>query len=308
MSDFIEALQKISLIKEATEVKYTKEVSIEFNALPNGEERERLAAGRAKEVRISRIKYKSGKNQVVGFVLMPRKVNSTLPCIIYNRGGSNDFGKITNMQLFLRMSLMASWGYVVVASQYSGNDGSEGKDQHGGEDLKDVLNLYKILKEYPVADVSRIGMYGGSRGGLMTYLCLARVKWIKAAVTVAGLADIYRCMKLRPNMKTHYQDMFKTSKAELDARSPIKWVEKFHKKTPVLMMHGTADWRVSPLDSLDLSRRMIEEKIPHRLVIFEGADHGLTEFMKESTMQTRNWFDRFVMNKESLPNLKLHGD
>ena len=46
-------------------------------------------------------------------------------------------------------------------------------------------------------------MYGASRGGLMTYLCLARVKWIKA-VTVAGLAD-FSGRKAPSEMVEHFK-------------------------------------------------------------------------------------------------------
>lgn len=31
-------------------------------------------------------------------------------------------------------------------------------------------------------------------------------------------------------------------------------------------MHGTADWRVNVLDSMDLSRKLYQQKVPHRLI------------------------------------------
>ena len=231
-----------------------------------------------------------------------------MPCIIVNRGGSGEFGKITTENIFSNLSRIASWGYIVIATQYSGNDGSEGKDEMGGADLADVLTLHRLLKTHPRADMSRIGMYGASRGGMMTYLCLARVKWIKAAIIVAGLADLFRQEKLRPEMVAHYKQMFGGKRADLKKRSAVYWVDKFSKKTPVLLLHGSADWRVSPLDSLDMSREMLREKIPHRLVLLEGADHGLSEFRALRFDMMHKWFDRFVRDGEKLPNLKLHGD
>lgn len=70
------------------------------------------------------------------------------------------------------MGKMASWGYVVVASQYRGNDGGEGIEQFGGDDVNDVLNLIPVLNQLPKADTSRVGIEGGSRGGMMTYLAM----------------------------------------------------------------------------------------------------------------------------------------
>jgi dienelactone hydrolase len=74
---------------------------------------------------------------------------------------------------------------VVVGSQYRGAAGSEGKDEFGGADLNDVMNLLPLLEALPNADPSRIGMAGFSRGALMTYLALTKTDRIKAAV-VAG--------------------------------------------------------------------------------------------------------------------------
>ncbi|MDO8617319.1 MAG: prolyl oligopeptidase family serine peptidase [Candidatus Uhrbacteria bacterium] len=261
----------------------------------------------SRSVSIKKIWYCSQGHLVVGFIIKPKKINGKLPCIIYNRGGSGEFGIIQESVLFSRLACMALWGYLVIATQYSGNGGSEGKDEFGGGDLEDVFQLYKILKKDPRADVTRIGMYGGSRGGMMAYLALAKVKWIKAAITVGGVTNLFRQDKLRPEMKKLFQKMFGGSKTEKQKRSAIFWTHRFCKKTPLLIMHGTADWRVSPLDSLELSQKLYQNKVPHRLVLFEGADHGLTEYKSETMELTRQWLDRFVKNRERLPNLKFHG-
>jgi hypothetical protein len=41
--------------------------------------------------------------------------------------------------------------------------------------------------------------------------------------------------------------------------------------------------------------------------MYEGADHQLTEYRKEYLNNTLQWFDRFVKNNETLPDMKLHG-
>ena len=255
------------------------------------------------------IRYQSNGHIVNGFLAMPKDADGKkLPCIIFNRGGSGDFGAISTEMAIRSLGGMASWGYVVIASQYSGNAGSEGKDDLGGEiTLNDVLNLKKVLGQIKEADTSRIGMFGVSRGGMMTYRALAKVKWIKAAVTVAGLADLKQQLRDRPDMMKTYAQ-FGLKKNDFKSRSAVEWSEKFYKKAPILMMHGTADWRVSVKESLALSAKLFEAKVPHRLVVFEGGDHGLTEHREERRRLTREWLDRYVRDGVALPNLKLHGE
>ncbi len=63
-------------------------------------------------------------------------------------------------------------GFVVVASQYRGADGGEGKEEYGGADIADVLNLIPLAKSLGYADMKNVFMFGNSRGGMMTYLAL----------------------------------------------------------------------------------------------------------------------------------------
>ena len=146
----------------------------------------KLIKKNARKIFLYKIIYRSQGHKVVGFIVEPR-IGKNHPCIIYNRGGCGEFGALKIGMLLADIPVkLALHGYIVIASQYSGNGGSEGKDEMGGSDIEDVLVLQKILKKYSRANAEKIGMYGISRGGMMTYLSLARVKWIKAAVTTYG--------------------------------------------------------------------------------------------------------------------------
>ncbi len=254
------------------------------------------------------IRYQSNGHWVNGFVAKPKLIEGKLPCIIFNRGGSFEFGAIDDVTLEKRMSLIASWGYVVIASQYSGNGGSEGKDECGGAEVDDVLCLKTYLENISGADTLRIGMVGGSRGGTMTYLCCAKVDWLKAAVIVAGMADGDRATQERPKMADVWVRAFGNTPEGRRERSAVHFAEKFCKTTPVLLMHGTADWRVSPLDSLDLATKLFIEKVPYRLVMFEGGDHSLSEHRRAYFDLMQEWLHRFVRDESPLPNLVPHGE
>lgn len=294
-------LEKIPIIERVERIPLTSFIKSRL-----GVKLARVAHDNEKHIRVYRIVYKSNNHQVVGFIIEPCK-GSKRPCIIYNRGGSENIGALKIGELFVDLAVFARHGYIVAASQYSGNGGSEGKDEQGGKDVDDVLNLYEILRRYPRADASRVGMYGRSRGGMMTYLCLAKVKWIRAAVTVAGVANLIRSAKRRPDIRPYYRRAFGTSVIAKKRRSALFWPEKLSKKTPVLMLHGTGDWRISPLDSIELSAAMYKHRVPHRLVLFEGADHSLTEFREEAEAMILNWFDVYLKQKPPLPDLRPHG-
>ena len=259
------------------------------------------------DVTVDKIRYQSNEHWVNGFLVVPKANSEPLPCIIFNRGGFFEFGVIDDEKLERSLAFIASWGYAVIASQYSGNGGSEGNDEVGGTDVNDVLVLKEYFAQIPEIDSSRIGMWGGSRGGMMTYQCVSRVDWLKAAVSIAGVSDYNRAIQERPEMNDVYFRGFGNTVEGRGMRSAVNFAEKFCKTTPVLLMHGTGDWRVSPVDSLRLAEKLLTEKVPYRLVIFEGGDHGLTEHRIDAWGIGREWLDRYVKNSAELPNLEPHG-
>ena len=263
------------------------------------------------EVEASEIFYLSDGLKVKGFYIRPKR-GGPHPCVIYNRGGNREFGAIVGKTVASLLCRIASWGYIVVASQYRGNDGGEGREEFGGADINDVLNLFQLLDKDPQADSSRIGMYGGSRGGMMTCLALAKTDRVKAAVIRCGASDLTDWKEDRSDMVEVYRDLIpgfdEDPEGTLVARSAVYWPERLCKTTPILIMHGTADWRVNPKSSLKLAEGLLKTRHPFRLVLLEGADHALSEFLEERNRLTKDWLDRYVKNGEPLPNLEPHGD
>jgi dipeptidyl aminopeptidase/acylaminoacyl peptidase len=146
----------------------------------------------------------------------------------------------------------------------------------------------------------------------MTYLALARTDRFRAAVIVAGVADSRTVVQRRPDMETYVYaelipDYAEVKEEALLARSPLAWPEKLSAATPLLLLHGTGDWRVYPGDSIDMARALYELRHPVRLVLYEGADHSLSEFRDEAYDQIRSWLDRYVRDGEPLPDLEPHG-
>lgn len=255
------------------------------------------------------ITYMSDGLKVHGLMATPKQ-KGNYPCIIYNRGGNRNFGALLVIHGVIDMGKIAKEGYVVIASQYRGNAGSDGQEEFGGKDVNDVTILPQVLEEVEYANTEKIGMYGWSRGGMMTYLALTKTDKIKAAVAGGANSDLTTID--RPNMESNvYAELipnyFENKDEELKKRSAIFWVDQFPNNVPILLLHGNADWRVKSTNSLNLALEFEKHRIPYRLKIYEGGDHGISEFRDEVDKEVMNWFDRYLKKDESLPNMEFHG-
>jgi dipeptidyl aminopeptidase/acylaminoacyl peptidase len=219
MTDNLERIKKLPLVLEASRINL-KDI---LNALTPALLKKARKSNRT--IFVYKIIYKSQKHKVVGYIIEPRK-GKKLPGVIWNRGGSGDFGAIKTAHLFTKIAEFAEHGYITIATQYSGAGGSEGKDEFGGSDIEDVLNLYKILKDYSRSDISKIGMYGVSRGGLMVYLSLAKVKWLRVAIAISAPTDQIAASKFRKGWKEHQIKMYGGGVKENKKRSPVYWIKK----------------------------------------------------------------------------------
>ncbi len=142
----------------------------------------------------------------------------------------------------------------------------------------------------------------------MAYMLLREVSWLKAAVIGGASTDEFRAGKEREGWREHQVSLFGKSQKELLKRSPIKWVNELPKKVPILIVHGSADWRVPADHSIQIALKLYDNKIPNRLIIYEGADHGITEYWKHYRKEAVEWFDRYLAKDKKLPNMNPHGD
>jgi len=175
-----------------------------------------------------------------------------------------------------------------------------------------VLNLIPLLESMPEADASRIGMLGSSRGGMMTYLALTRTDRIDAAVVLSGISDSFDTVTRRPDMEMYvYAELVpewgQDRQEALERRSAVLWPEKLNNETPILLLHGSADWRVHPTQALRMASALYEVNHPFRFVFFEGGDHGLSEYQQEVNLLTREWLDYYVREGQRWPSLEPHG-
>lgn len=252
---------------------------------------------------VEKITYLSDGLKIKGYIGYPKDNSKKYPSIIWCRGGYGNSGAIDKFTARGMFGQIASWGYCVFASQYRGNDGSEGHDDFGGDDINDVLNLIPLADEIPQADKDIWGIEGWSRGGMMTYLTLTKTNLFKAAIVIGGIANL-RCnaeeskfmRRLYENSLGNFTD--EQFRKRCEERSIVNFPEKLSKETPLLLIHGNNDERVLPHDSLDLSYKLLEQKIPFRLVMLEGGDHFLKTHRKEVDELRKMWFDKYLKQEK----------
>ena len=225
----------------------------------------------ADEVSCYKIRYKSDEEEVVGYISLPNDYkDNKYPVLIYNRGGNGDFGSVSDE----KAPYFARHGFIVMASQYRGVDGGTGFDEFGGSDVNDVTKLIDLAEMIDFSN-GKIYMLGWSRGSMETYIVLSGDDRIDAAVAGAGFTDLLLGYDERIDMKSMLMMRIGTDPEanpdEYIKRSAIYWPEKIN--TPLLLVHGTEDWRVLVHHSEDLYEKMIELDKDVELKIYEGLDH-----------------------------------
>ncbi len=248
---------------------------------------------------VESISYLSDGLKVNGYLAYPKDQSKKYPCIIWCRGGIGNAGTIDEFNARGIFGQIASWGYVVFASQYRGNAGSEGTDEFGGGDINDILNLIPLADEIECADKTTWGIEGWSRGGMMTYLTLTHTNIFKAAITIGGIANlknlsennvvIQKLIEYGLNKKIDNE-----LRDKIELRSIINFPEKLSVSTPILLLHGTKDDRIPMIDSIEMSERLKGMNHPHRLVLIDGGDHFLKKDRLFVNELRKKWFNDYL--------------
>jgi dipeptidyl aminopeptidase/acylaminoacyl peptidase len=248
------------------------------------------------KITVEKIIYFSDSLKVVAYYAAPSHPwSEKLPVIIFNRGSyvRNDIAFVY-APFFKKL---VDNGFIVLAPAFRESEGGEGKDELGGRDVNDIMNLLPLLSNLELADRKSIFMYGESRGGIMTYLAAKNGFPMKAAATVGAITDLERYMKDNPDEERSSHKIwpdYTTHQSKIWAdRSAILWADKIN--VPVLIMNGAKDRQVKPYHSISLAIRLLELGKPCQLVILEGGNHRLS--LSSSTERDDmiiTWFRKFL--------------
>ncbi|HSP62884.1 MAG TPA: S9 family peptidase, partial [Pyrinomonadaceae bacterium] len=150
------------------------------------------------------------------------------------------------------VQVLAANGFAVLQPNFRGSTGKglafaqANKNAWGKGDYEDCMTGVDAMIANGIADPDRLGAFGWSYGGYMTFWILTQTDRFKAVSPGAGLTNIY---SMYSQTDIHrYLNWFYTDKAPWENqdlywdRSPMKYVNNV--KTPTMIMHGQVDTRV----------------------------------------------------------------
>jgi dipeptidyl aminopeptidase/acylaminoacyl peptidase len=146
----------------------------------------------------------------------------------------------------------------------------------GASEYQDVVAGAKFLQHVKGVDPARIGIWGGSYGGYLTALALARDSDIfKAGVDMHGLHDWSRAIgwwfDQNPNGRYEQGDYKQALKVAFES-SPDADIARW--KSPVLLIQGDNDHNVHFLQMEDVVPRLRKHDIPFEEMVIPNEIHG----------------------------------
>jgi len=176
---------------------------------------------------------------------------------------------------------LASRGFVVLAVNYRLGIGygfdfqnPAGGGMRGASEYQDIRAAGEYLRGLPQVEGRRIGIYGGSYGGYLTALALARDSELFAAgVDIHGVHNYTSEGGRRLAMSQwQFEPTDRDSAAVLAWRSsPVAYVSTW--KSPVLFIHGDDDRNVRFSETVDLARRLDEAGVPYEQIVIPDDTH-----------------------------------
>ncbi|TXS95258.1 S9 family peptidase [Parahaliea maris] len=189
---------------------------------------------------------------------------------------------------FMFHTLLNEAGYVVLDMDYRASQGY-GRDwrtsiyrQMGHPELEDYLDGIDYLAANHGVDRERVGIYGGSYGGFMTFMALFRAP--DAFAAGAALRPVADWMHYDNDYTRRILNDPLVDPESFERSSPINHVEG--QKAPLLIASGMQDDNVFFQDSVLMVQRLLELKKPDfEMAIYPLDAHGFTN--------PESWLDEY---------------
>jgi dipeptidyl aminopeptidase/acylaminoacyl peptidase len=203
---------------------------------------------------------------------------------------------------------MAAKGYVVLypnprgSTSYGQEFGNVIQYKYPGDDFKDLMAAVDEVVRRGGIDQKKLGVTGGSGGGLLTNWVVGHTDRFAAAVAQRDIADwadwwyTADFTLFQPNwFKT---PPFKDEEGDYKARSPITYINNV--KTPLMLVLGEEDTRTPPgAGGEQMFRALKFRKIPTVMVKFPRETHELSRSGEpwhriERLQHIVGWFDHWL--------------
>jgi dipeptidyl aminopeptidase/acylaminoacyl peptidase len=251
------------------------------------------------------VHYKSFDGKMISALLwMPPnlKRDGSNPALVLPHGGPT--GQ-TQDYWSPRVAALVSRGYVCIAPNVRGSTGYGMDFQKanfqdlGGGDLQDEVYAARFLQTTGYVDPQKIGITGGSYGGFMTLMALAKTPDVWAAgVELFGIINWMTMLKHSDPLLQEYEksllgDPVKDRKV-YEAASPITYIHKV--KAPLLVLQGNNDPRV-PKEEADQIVELLKKDgktVDAHYYPNEGHGFAKRENQIDSIRRTIAWFEKYL--------------
>ncbi len=230
------------------------------------------------------VKWKSRDGtEIEGVLTKPVGYSSGKVPLLLNPHGGPTGASLTSWNGTAQV--LAANGFAVLQPNFRGSTGKglafaqANKNTWGKGDYEDCMSGVDAMIAAGIADPERLGAFGWSYGGYMTFWILTQTDRFKAVSPGAGLSNIYSMYS--QNDIQRYLRWFYSDKAPWDAtelywdRSPMKYIKNV--KTPTMIMHGQNDTRVPIAQAQEFYMALKEMKVPVEFVVYPREGHGFTE-------------------------------
>ncbi len=206
---------------------------------------------------------------------------------------------------------MAAKGYVVLypnprgSTSYGQDFGNIIQYAYPGDDFKDLMAGVDELIARGWVDPEKLGVTGGSGGGVLTNWVIGHTDRFKAAVSQRSIADwagFWYTADFSEFTPMWFRGAPWEQEADFKARSPITYIQNVH--TPLMLIEGEADFRTPPADGGEQMFRALKYlKRTAVMVRFPGESHELSRSGKpvhrvERLENIVAWFDKYLMGQD----------
>ncbi len=199
---------------------------------------------------------------------------------------------------------LASRGFAVLSVNYRSGIGyglafreADGVGEAGASEFQDVLAAALFLRAQPEVDGARLGIWGGSYGGYLTAMALARASGtFKAGVDYHGVHD-WNLEFPNPPFDRRYV----ATAARLDrafTASPMADLATW--RSPVLLIHGDDDHNVPFVETVRLAEGLRRQGVDFETLILPDEIHGflLHRTWLRAYTATLDFFERRLARTE----------
>ena len=243
------------------------------------------------------ITYQARDGETIqAYLTLPTHQSTNLPTVVIPHGGpwSREHWTLDSGYFNRVAQLLANRGYAVLQPNFRASTGfgerfyNLGNQNWGtGTMQHDVTDGAHYLIKKGIADPKRLGIMGGSYGG---YASLAGVTFTpdlyQAAISFCGPSSLVTLMNSFPDYYRPYlvnwysavgDPLIPADIENMQSRSPINFVNKI--TTPLLLVQGANDPRVTQIESDNIARQMHKEGRTVNYILAKDEGHG---FFKRS--------------------------